>query len=269
MVTCQRSCGWLSVVSFEKRRAPAEPGSIPDALGMFPSEVRFYREVAPALAGVVRVPACSVATLDDDGSTHLVLEDLSGLSAGGDPVAVARSLRSLHDAFAGAPVGRWPWLRRPGTAAELIATLYDRTWTEALAPRADLPTEVRWLGDVLVDKVALAERLEGLAGPPALCHGDPSARNVFTADDGEIVFVDWEDVRSASGVVDLAWLLVSSVAPGEWDDVIAAYGLPEPAWLQTVLPAAAAQGLLSLAGCEDEADRAGWESRLSAVGARL
>ena len=254
---------------YEKRRSPAEPGSIPDVLGMFASEVRFYEQVAPALAGVVRVPTCSVATLADDGSTHLVLEDLTGLAPGGDPSAIAGAVRRLHDAFAGAPVGRWPWLRRPGTAAELIASLYDRTWATVLSPRPDLPPEVRWLGDVLVGKVALAERLEGLAGPPVLCHGDPSARNVFTADDGEIVFVDWEDVRSASGVVDLAWLLVSSVEPAAWDDVIAAYALAEPAWLQTVLPAAAAQGLLSLAGCEDPEGQAGWETRLSAVGARL
>ena len=165
MVTCQACC--LAWTVFEKRRAPAEPGSIPAVLTMFSSEVRFYRDVAPLLRDVVRVPACAVAEVLEDGSTHLVLEDMSSLTPGGDPVAIARSLRALHDAFAGAPVGRWPWLRRPGTAAELIASLYDRTWTTVLSVRADLPTEVRWLGDVLVGKVALAERLEGLAGPPA------------------------------------------------------------------------------------------------------
>ena len=60
---------------FVKRRTPAVPGSIPDVLGMFTGEVRFYREIAP-LPGV-RVPACYTAE-DTAGGTLLVLEDLSG-----------------------------------------------------------------------------------------------------------------------------------------------------------------------------------------------
>jgi hypothetical protein len=62
------------VPPFVKRREPALPGSIPDVLGMFHAEVRFYREIAP-VAGV-RVPFC-YRSGDDDRGTLLELEDLS------------------------------------------------------------------------------------------------------------------------------------------------------------------------------------------------
>ena len=252
------------VRTFEKHRERAPEGSIPDVLDMFASEVRFYREVAPVVG--VRVPKCFAAESSPNG-TRLVLEDLSSWSRLADPGAVAAELARLHRRWEGDAINRWPWLRRPGPGTALIGDLFDRTWARVGA-RTDLMPEVRALGEALVGRVEAAELPEGMAGPPTLCHGDASLKNVFSSPSGEVAFVDWEDVRWGAGVSDLAWLLLSSVAPTEWDAVIDAYG-PTPG-LDDVLPAAAVQGLLSFADVADgTAEAAGWVDRLAATSRRL
>jgi hypothetical protein len=69
-------------------------------------------------------------------------------------------------------------------------------------------------------------------------------------------------------VLDLAWLLVSSVEPARWDEAIAAYGPGGD--LTQVLPVTAVQGLLSLSGTRaGSAEAAAWTRRLDAVARRL
>ena len=221
----------------------ATPGSIPAVLDMFRNEVRFYRELAGVVG--VRVPACAAA-VDGPAGTRLELEDLSAWTEGGDPVAVAAVLRSLHDRFAGR-TGEWPWLRVAGVGAELIAALYDRTWP-TVAERTS--GAVRRLGESLVGRVVEHEHAEAHGGPVTLIHGDASLHNVRTSPDGEIALLDWEDVRASSGTVDLAWLLLSSVEPARWSSVIDAYGAPMDD-LRVVLPSSAAQAVLSMADAND------------------
>ena len=246
--------------TFEKRRDPALPGSIPHALDMFRAEVRFYREIAPVVG--IRVPRCLVAE-DTSGGTRLVLEDFSSWTPGGDPVRVAAELAALHERWAGRALTRGPWLRRVGAGAELVAKLFDQTWPQ-LRRRGDVTAELIALGDGLTGRVAALERATGAAGPPTLCHGDASLRNVFTGPGDEIAFVDWEDVTRAPGVTDLAWLLVSSVPPLRWTEVVQAYGSANQ--LDVVLPAAAVQGLLSLGNLAEGSAEAGeWVERLSAT----
>lgn len=244
-----------------KQRGPAAPGSIPDALGMFVAEVRFYREVAPVVG--VRVPACRRADHDEAG-TRLELEDLSQWRPGAAPAGAARVLRGLHDRWTGVAASRWPWLRPPGAAVELVSELFVNRWAE-LAVRADMTAPVRRLGERLAERgVAWAEQQAATAGPSTLTHGDAALRNMRTGPDGTIALLDWEDVSAAPGVTDLAWLLVSSVPSGQWDEVIAAYG---PADLAAALPAAAVQGLLSLSGTPTGSpDADGWLDRLTAAG---
>lgn len=243
----------------------ATPGSIPAALDMFRSEVRFYREVAPHLD--VRVPACFESHDDPVAGTRLVLEDLGEWRQGADPRAHARVLRSLHDAWTDVAIDRWPWLRRPGTAAELIGAAYDRTWPSINA-RRDLTEPVRELARSMVGTVAQLEVDEGGAGPWTLVHGDASWRNVFTSPDGEIALVDWEDVRAAPGVTDLAWLLISSVEPDEWTSVVDAYG--DAPGLNVVLRTNAAQGLFMLSDLPDGSpEAAACVRRLEAAARRL
>ncbi len=76
------------------------------------------------------------------------------------------------------------------------------------------------------------------------------------------------DVSAAPGVLDLAWLLVSSVQAARWGEVISAYG---PAGhLADVLPAVLVQGLLSLAGTPvGSAEAMAWTERLGGLGETL
>lgn len=247
-----------------KRRGRPYAGSISEALDSFRSEVRFYREIAP-VAGV-RVPGCYGAQ-DTDAGTMLVLEDLSGWRAGADAVAAARVLAGMHQQWTGQAHMRWPWLRPVGAAAGLVEQLFSSVWPE-LAGRRDLTPGVRLLGERLVGKVAQSERMISGAGPLTLVHGDASTLNMRTGPDGQVALLDWEDVSAAPGILDPAWLLVSSVEPARWDETLAAYG-PTGALTQ-VLPAIAVQGLLSLSDSPAGSEEASaWMRRLDAAAARL
>ncbi|MBM7789450.1 phosphotransferase family protein [Tenggerimyces flavus] len=249
---------------FVKRRARPEPGSIPEALGMFAAEVRFYREIAPTVG--VRVPACFSATEDDRG-TLLELEDLTAWTPGADPVAVARLLAALHERWRSDAADRWPWLRRPGAAVDLVGSLFDSTWP-AVARRTDCTPATFALGERLRGRLPAIVGDAATAGPLTLVHGDASMRNVRTSPDGEIALLDWEDVGVGPGLGDLAWLLVSSVSAPQWDDTIAAYGTS--VGLRPALLAAVSQGILSYADSPDgSAEALGWLSRLDEAARRL
>jgi aminoglycoside phosphotransferase (APT) family kinase protein len=256
--------GWQQARVHVKRRGRPGAGSISEALDSFRSEVRFYREIAPVVG--VRVPAC-YGTQDTDEGTMLVLEDLSGWRSGADALAAAGVLAGMHRQWAGRAFLRWPWLRPVGAAASLVEQLFASEWRK-LSGRHDLTPEVRLLGERLVGKVAQSERMISGAGPLTLAHGDASSLNMRTGPDGEVALLDWEDVSAAPGVVDLAWLLVSSVEPARWDETIAAYGTG--GGLTQVLPATAVQGLLSLSGSPAGSEQASaWMARLDAAATRL
>ncbi|MER7246839.1 phosphotransferase [Kribbella sp. NPDC000426] len=244
--------------TYIKRREPAVPGSIPDVLQMFESEVRFYREIAPVVG--VRVPECYQSESGTDG-TLLVLEDLSDWSAGADAAAGAGVLRELHDRWAGRADHEWGWLRPLGAGEQLVADLYDRTWPE-LAGRSDLSASVRSFGERLVGRVVEAEKAVGTAGPLTLVHGDASAQNMRTGPDGVVALLDWEDVSAAPGILDLAWFLVSSVEPERWPEALSAYGISEG--LGAVMPSVMVQGFLSASDLPD-GEAVGWNARLEAA----
>jgi hypothetical protein len=247
-----------------KRREPAAAGSISEALDSFRAEVRFYREIAPVVG--VRVPACYQAE-DTGHGTVLVLEDLAGWQPGADPLAAAGVLSGMHRRWADEAHLRWPWLRPVGAAVDLVEQLFARVWPE-LAARRELTPAVRKLGEHLVGRVTESEWMISGAGPLTLVHGDASMLNMRTGPGAEVALLDWEDVSAAPGVLDLAWLLVSSVEPARWDAAIAAYG---PAGgLPQVLPAVAVQGLLSLSDtAAGSAEATAWVRRLDEAAHRL
>ena len=249
--------------TFVKSREPARPGSIPDRLQMFTREVRFYTEIAPTVG--VRVPAAFRAE-ERDGSTVLELEDLSSWREGADPEAAARALASLHGRWVERAEETWPWLPRPD-ASDLVGALFDARWS-VLRGRSDITDAVRRLGDALVGEVIAVERVAHAAGPHTLTHGDASAPNLRTGPDGEVAFLDWEDVGSGPGICDVAWFLMSSVEPPDWDRVLDVYGHSHG--LGEALPAIGVQALLSLAD-EDEGsvDALEWVGRLEEASARL
>ncbi|MEV5960494.1 phosphotransferase [Kribbella sp. NPDC051952] len=247
-----------------KRRSPAEPGSIAETLNMFESEVRFYREIAPEVG--VRVPACYVAESNADG-TLLELENLSDWAPGAEPAAGALVLRSLHEQWTGRAHVRWPWLRPLGAGEDLVAALYDRTWT-ALAARSDLSAPVRAAGEKLVGNVMEADRAVVRAGALTMVHGDASAQHMRTGPDGEVALLDWEDVSAAPGVLDLAWFLVSSVEPERWGEAVDAYGTSQG--LVEVMPSTMVQGYLSMSDHPDGSEAAAaWVARLEAAAGLL
>lgn len=113
-----------------------------------------------------------------------------------------------------------------------------------------------------------SERMISAAGPLTLVHGDASMLNMRTGPGGQVALLDWEDVSAAPGVLDLAWLLVSSVEPAQWDEVAGAYGPGRG--MNQVLPAVAVQGLLSLSNTSAGSPEAtAWIRRLDAAAARL
>lgn len=231
---------------------------------MFRAEVRFYQEIAPVVG--VRVPVCNRAEAGADG-TLLVLEDLSAWRPGAEPAAAARVLSSMHRLWEGRAHRRWPWLRPVGAAADLVGGLFDRVWP-TMTDRKDLTARVRGLGDRLVGHVVDAEHAVGLAGPLTLAHGDASTRNMRTGPQGEIALLDWEDVSAGPGVLDLAWLLLSTVEPGQWDEVIAAYGGADG--LHVALPAVVVQGLLTMSYAPDGSTEAvAWAERLDEAARRM
>lgn len=248
------------MTSFVKRRGVARPGSIAEALDIFRSELRFYREIAPTVG--VRVPACYRAEETAEG-TLLELEDLSTWSLGAAPEPAAEFLRDLHSRWSGKALQHWLWLRPIGAAAELVERLYDDTWPQ-LAERNDLSPAVVALGTRLVGNVVAAEHQLLNAGPPTLVHGDASAQNFRTSSAGEIALLDWEDVSAAPGILDLGWFLLSSVEPDDWPATITTYGHSNG--LQEVLPSLIVQGLLSLADhAPDGPEAEAWRRRLDAA----
>ncbi|HEX4700276.1 MAG TPA: phosphotransferase [Actinomycetes bacterium] len=249
---------------FIKRREPAARGSIPDVLAMFVNEVLFYREVAPVIG--VRVPACLTAQ-EDNGSTLLELENLADWTEGADPVQAARLLAAMHTRWAGRAAARWPWLRAPETASDLVGELFDATWPDVTG-RPELSPAARAFGERLVGRVPAVERRAARAGPETLVHGDASARNMRTSPTGELALLDWEDVGRGPGMADLAWLLVSSVDPAEWDTTIDAYG--GSAGLRDGLPSATVQAFLSFAAEPRGSEQAlSWVVRIEAAARRL
>ena len=231
---------------------------------MFVNEVRFYREVAPVVG--VRVPACFTAR-EENGATLLELENLADWTEGADPAPAARLLAGMHARWAGRAAARWPWLRTPELASDLVGQLFDATWPD-LASRPELSAAARALGERLVGRVPEVEQIAAAAGPETLVHGDASARNMRTSATGEIALLDWEDVGRGPGVADLAWLLVSSVHPSEWDTTIEAYG--DATGLRDTLPSATVQAFLSLADEPHDSEQAmSWVARIETAARRL
>jgi aminoglycoside phosphotransferase (APT) family kinase protein len=136
---------------------------------------------------------------------------------------------------------------------------------EVYEARPDVSQTLREAGSRFVGKVEALEREEASIGRRTLIHGDASLRNVRTAPDGQVAFVDWEDVRLACGAIDLTWLLVSSVEPRRWAEVAQAYGLDEDE-MGAAFGHAVTQGILSFSEYEPASqEAAGWAARLEAA----
>jgi thiamine kinase-like enzyme len=150
--------------------------------------------------------------------------------------------------------------------SDLVGAMYDEAWTWA-RDRPGLTGAVRDLGDSLVGRVGEVEQRAEASGPLTFTHGDASGLNMRTSPDGEVALLDWEDYGSGPGVADLAWHLLSSVAPDQWDLALTAYG--DTTGFADVLPAVAVQGLLSFAFEEGHEDSRTWVASLEEAARRM
>lgn len=188
------------------------------SIGAYDREVQFYLKLAPHTQ--VRVPQF-FGTIDVDGGTGILLEDLTTLSPGeqlsDSPPALIGSARSQLAALQ-APfwqdenVGSLPWLhRRQGVAIPAIAERMATSWqVSAQRLAADFDPAERELIDRFVrDAADWAQQLDG---PFTLCHHDFRFDNMLVGDN-QLVVLDWQTVGWGAPMFDVAYLLGTSTNP--------------------------------------------------------
>ena len=159
-------------------------------------ELRFYQDLAPMLS--IRVPELLAATVVDEGVALL-------MSAHG-PSTRARQWSSGRWMEAAVQAGRLH--RDAGNAAH-------PTWLIGVAePSRDAVTraEEQWrtlghpaIADQLPGLLAEATRLLRQA-QPTIIHGDCHVENLLRSVEGDLVWVDWQEVTLGAGPEDLALL---------------------------------------------------------------
>lgn len=206
------------------------------AMGLYASEVRFYREIAPHLAGGP-IPPCYHAAIDDEtGLFHLLLGDAAPAVAGdeirGATPRQARlavgELGRLHRMLLDNPaLARAEWLDR-GTLLnqEVLSYLY----TEFLNRYGDVVApQHRSVCDALVaafdDYLAAVNR-----APRGLIHGDYRLDNMLfgeTTPGHSLTVVDWQGVMAGPALTDLAYFVGGALTPEQrgiqYDELLRTY----------------------------------------------
>jgi hypothetical protein len=194
------------------------------AMGIYETEVGFYRDVAVREALPMRVPRPYLSLYNaTTGASILVIEDLSNArfgdnSAGCSPAdarSAVRQLALVHAHFWESPeLGEFKWLRSLVDDVESWSAVYravlpqfEKRWAEFLTP--SLLKTARVFGDVLTGYF----RQYSLA-PHTLIHGDFRAHNLAfrsTSEGGGLVVFDWHTARRSPGALDLAYFLAGSM----------------------------------------------------------
>lgn len=190
-------------------------------LGLFDREARFYRD----FAGQVPVAAPRCWHVGDGDTTPLLLEDLGALRMGDqmdgvsvtDAEALMVSLAGLHAAFWGSDRLGEPWLlvHDSGLYPQLVTQLVS-SGAPALRERYAGTVSDRVLDGVVEAAPKWAEILgTASSGPQTLVHNDCRLDNVFFADDGTPVLIDWQVLSRTRGTQDVANLLAGSMDPAD------------------------------------------------------
>jgi Ecdysteroid kinase-like family len=194
------------------------------ALGMYPREVGFYRDLGAASHLSV---GCHKAVFDE--RTHdfvLVLADMSAATTvdqltGCAPVRAAEVVTALADHHARywdeAGLDRAPWLARfaDSTVPGQIAGAVHASWPEIRARFADeLSPAVVSLGDGLAAALPLVAA--DLSRPPlTLAHGDLRLDNLFFDERCGVRACDWQLTGRSRGMRDVAYFLTQSMTPDD------------------------------------------------------
>lgn len=190
---------------------------------LYEREVRFYQHLAPKVA--IRTPLCFFADLDDAGSFVLLMEDLApaasidqltGFTADHAATALVQ-LAGLHGpCWNDTALHRLDWLATDRARTEAFvdgaAPLFD-----GFLERYRTGLEPEWL-DVVRQLQPLHRRfLLDRSGPFTVQHGDYRPDNMIFGGSGGIVplaVVDWQTVAVGPGLVDVAYLLGTSLDTG-------------------------------------------------------
>jgi hypothetical protein len=204
--------------------AGAKSRALAAALGMYPVEVGFYRDLGGATDLSV---GCHHAAVDEstqdfiivlaDMSEATTVDQLTGCTPGraADVVVALADHHARYWAEAG--LERAPWLARfadsvvPGRIAEAVHAY----WPEIRVHFADelTPAAVS-LGDGLA--AALPRVAEDLSRPPVtLAHGDLRLDNLFFDTACGVRACDWQLTAQSRGVRDLAYFLTQSLTPDD------------------------------------------------------
>jgi hypothetical protein len=206
---------------FIKIAAPTAATRLMGELGRLGNtEVRFYSQLAPELPGV---PVAYGAAFDTwTGRYLLVLEDLPESCVFPDTLhplstdqagLVVELLANLHGTFWDRMRrgGRGPlsWLYTPsGDVTSLLTSSLMTTSMKRLAERTTIPVE---------NGRFIAENYRAVAAvidtpPHTVMHGDAHPGNMYFRD-GEAGLLDWQAVRRGHPSRELAYTLITSLAP--------------------------------------------------------
>ncbi|MGE3977868.1 MAG: phosphotransferase [Nitrospira sp.] len=193
-------------------------------VGIYETEVGFYRDMALRPAFPVRVPRPYLSQYDESASASILLmEDLSTAEFGDnltgcsvtDAQIVIRQLGRLHAHFWNdGLLAKLSWLRSLTDEGTVKVELYramlpkfEQRWAHSLTP--SLSQSARKFAEVLPEYFERNSRR-----PQTLTHGDFRADNLaFTAtsEGRDVVVFDWQVARRASGPRDLAYFLSGSL----------------------------------------------------------
>jgi aminoglycoside/choline kinase family phosphotransferase len=201
--------------SFEENRAQGV------ALGMFEAEVRFYSELAPAVAaGLPRIYFAEI----QPGSAEfvIVMEDLSDLTMVDQSVGMnAVEARAAVEVLAGVHSAWWddadradlewiPTMNGPRIefVDQMMAQIFP-VFAEGFGgelPKGGLAIYERFVGNYLTINKAICAR-----SPWTIAHQDYRVENLLFGDDGRVVVLDWQGIGRGPGVYDLAYVLGGSM----------------------------------------------------------
>jgi hypothetical protein len=184
------------------------------------TEVRFYGQLAPELAGVPK--AYGTAFDPWTGRYLLILEDLPESCVFPDtlhPLSIEQAslivelLATVHGTFwervRQNGRGRLAWLYTPsGDVTSLLTGSLMKTSVKRLAERTTIPVENgRFIADNYRAVAALID-----TPPHTVMHGDAHPGNVYFRD-GEPGLLDWQAVRRGHPSRELAYTLITSLTP--------------------------------------------------------
>jgi hypothetical protein len=203
------------------------------AMGLFAREGHFYEHVARDVP--VRTPHCWF--VGDGTATPLLLEDLAGLRMGDqmeglrveDAERIVDVLARLHAQYWESAELQRDWLIDPaaGTYGAMVVQLVS-SGADTLQERYAGKASARALAAVADHAGDWGHVLRrGVEGPHTLVHNDCRLDNVFFAEDGEPVLIDWQAPARTRGTQDVANLFAQSMdadlLSANWQDLLRRY----------------------------------------------